>query len=450
MKHILKVALPVTALALLTGSCKNEIEDVFDLNATQRIEKMMAECDQKLQDSDFGWRFDYTPSNGSTVNYVMKFKDGYVSMENAEGATSTSTYKIVNAEGPVLSFDTYSILHDLADPSQAPQGTGKGGEFEFIISKVGEDTLYLKGRKSGSMFKMARAPQGEIQHIRLQSNLDVDAGKDISFFHALCGSNNSQVGIFLGAEGKSLEVLSSDENFQNIPVSFSENGFTFSTPVQVGGQSISKMIWDNNKQVFTTEDGQITLNEVATSPFNVGQTVQKLLSTPYLTMQGASASATLQLVEFAKDFPEWKRMEFFMNTQGQVETLKYKVNTDNQVTEISREQETQTLNSMSCIVSNEYGLAEWGNFTIKRNEPIDADQVIFVEGIRNGTPANTLNRNIFFKKIKGIFFDSEGVSVVYRNGMYYIVSASDSKMWLILKEAALPVPAITIPKLVTQ
>lgn len=39
MKHILKVALPVTALALLTGSCKNEIEDVFDLNATQRIEK---------------------------------------------------------------------------------------------------------------------------------------------------------------------------------------------------------------------------------------------------------------------------------------------------------------------------------------------------------------------------------------------------------------------------
>lgn len=449
MKHILKIALPVTALAILTGSCKNEVEDVFDLSATQRIEKMMAECDQKLQDSDFGWRFDYTPSNGSTVNYIMKFEDGYVTMENAEGDTSTSTYKIVNAEGPVLSFDTYSILHDLADPSQPPQGTGKGGEFEFIISKVGQDTLYLKGRKSGSTFKMARAPQGEIQHIRLQSNLDVNAGKDISFFHALSG-NNSQVGVFLGAEGKSLEILSSDENFQNIPVTFSDNGFTLATPILVGGENVSKMIWDNDQKTFTTENGLVKLNEVATCPFNVGKTVQKLLSTPYLIMKGASASATLQLVEFAKDFPEWKRLEFFINALGQVETLQYKVGTDNQVTEISREQESKTLNYMSCIVNNQYNLPEWGNFTIKRSEIIDDDQVTFVEGIRNGGPANSLNSNLFFKKIKGIFFDTKGVSVVYRNGLYYLISTSNPKMWLILQEDTLPVPAMIIPKLVKQ
>ena len=34
----------------------------------------------------------------------MRFKDGRVTMENAEGETSESTYKIANAEGPVLSI----------------------------------------------------------------------------------------------------------------------------------------------------------------------------------------------------------------------------------------------------------------------------------------------------------------------------------------------------------
>lgn len=446
----MKIAFPLAAFALLAGSCKNEIDDVFDLNATQRIEQMMAECDQTLQQSDYGWRFDYTPSNGSMVNYVMKFKDGYVTMENTEGDTSTSTYKIVNAEGPVLSFDTYSILHDLADPSQAPQGTGKGGEFEFIISKFTEDTLYLKGRKSGNTFKMSRAPQGEIQHIRLQSNLDVDAGRDISFFHALCGTDGSKVGVFIGEDGKSLDLLTGDEQYQHVPVSFSENGFTLNTPIQIGGQQVSELLWDNQKKLFTTQDAQVALNEVTTAPYNTGETVGKLLATPYLIMNGASASATLQLVEFAGDFPEWKRMEFFMNATAQVETLKYTVDTENQVTEVSREQESQVLNSMSCVINNQYGLPEWGNFTIKRNESIDEDQTVFVEGIRNGTPANNLNKNIFFKKIKGIFFDSEGVSVVYRNGMYYIVSASNPKMWLILKEETLPAPAMIIPKLITQ
>ena len=102
--------------ACVCGSCKNEVDDVFDRDATSRIEAAITECEDMLQSSEYGWRFDYTPTNSAMVNFVMRFKDGRVTMENAEGETSESTYKIANAEGPVLSFDTYSILHDLADP----------------------------------------------------------------------------------------------------------------------------------------------------------------------------------------------------------------------------------------------------------------------------------------------------------------------------------------------
>ena len=140
------MVMPVVWAACVLGSCKNEVDDVFDQDATSRIEAAITECDNMLQSSEYGWRFDYTPANSAMVNFVMRFKDGRVTMENAEGETSESTYKIANAEGPVLSFDTYSILHDLADPSEYPLGTGKGGEFEFVVCQVTEDTIYVRGR----------------------------------------------------------------------------------------------------------------------------------------------------------------------------------------------------------------------------------------------------------------------------------------------------------------
>ena len=148
--HTGKMFLAAVWAAGMCVACVNEVDDVFDRNATQRIEEAMAECDAVLQDSEFGWRFDYTPSNGAMVNYVMRFHDGRVSMENAEGETSESTYKVVNAEGPVLSFDTYSILHELADPSEYPYGTGQGGEFEFVVDRVTADTVYVRGRKGSA------------------------------------------------------------------------------------------------------------------------------------------------------------------------------------------------------------------------------------------------------------------------------------------------------------
>ena len=178
--------------------------------------------------------------------------------------------------------------------------------------------------------------------------------------------------------------------------------------------------------------------------------MDQLLSSPYYKMNGASASITLQLLEFANDFPDWQRTEFFLNADAVIDTLKYQVDTQDQVTELGHAQGRDVLNSMSFVVNNTYGLPEWGNFTVKRIERMDADEATFVEGIRNGAPANSLNRNIFCKNIKGVLFDSRGVTVVPRGGMFYIVSSSDPKRWLILQPQSLPQPAMVIPTLVRQ
>ena len=450
IKEIWKSAVPVVLAGVACAACTNEVDDVFSTNATQRIEAAMAECDETLQGAEYGWRFDYTPTNGATVNYVMNFKNGRVRMENTEGETSESTYKIVNAEGPVLSFDTYSILHELADPSKYPYGTGYGGEFEFVVTQVTEDTVYVRGRKSGNDFKLSRAPRGEIQHIRLETSLDVDGGKDIAFFHTFRAGGQDVATLFLGEDKHSLDIIVADGQVQNMPVEFSPEGFRLSAPLSANGVTVSEMQWDNAQGQFVSADGSVVLSEASASPFNLGPTVDQLLASPYYIMKGASAPATLQLVEFAKAFTDWQRMEFFFNADAVVDTLKYRVDTEDNVEELEHAEGRGVLNSMSVVVNNTYGLPEWGNFTVKRVEQKDEDEVTFVEGIRNGAPANTLNRNIYFKKIKGIFFDAQGVSVVYRNGLFYVVSSSSPNMWLILQQQSLPQPAMSIPTLVQQ
>lgn len=235
------MVMPVVWAACVLGSCKNEVDDVFDQDATSRIEAAITECDNMLQSSEYGWRFDYTPANSAMVNFVMRFKDGRVTMENAEGETSESTYKIANAEGPVLSFDTYSILHDLADPSEYPLGTGKGGEFEFVVCQVTEDTIYVRGRKSGNDFKLSRAAEGEIQHVRLETALDIDGGKDITFFHTLQVGGQDAATLFLGNDKRSLDVMTADEQTRNVPVDFTADGFRFASPVVAAGVTVSEM-----------------------------------------------------------------------------------------------------------------------------------------------------------------------------------------------------------------
>lgn len=43
------MVMPVVWAACVLGSCKNEVDDVFDQDATSRIEAAITECDNMLQ-----------------------------------------------------------------------------------------------------------------------------------------------------------------------------------------------------------------------------------------------------------------------------------------------------------------------------------------------------------------------------------------------------------------
>ena len=149
MKNILKH----TALALIllsASSCLKDQHDLFDKTASARMQEFIENARTVLNSPQYGWRMEYFTHYGG-YNYAVKFEDGQVtaSSELKPGQTETSYYKLINDNGPVLSFDTHNeILHFFATPSSS-EFEARGGDFEFIILSAEPDEVVLKGKRSG-------------------------------------------------------------------------------------------------------------------------------------------------------------------------------------------------------------------------------------------------------------------------------------------------------------
>ena len=69
--------IPILALALTLSACVNQVEEVFDVPASERLEQRMIECQKLLTSAEYGWMIQYYPSSskaygGST--YAAKFE----------------------------------------------------------------------------------------------------------------------------------------------------------------------------------------------------------------------------------------------------------------------------------------------------------------------------------------------------------------------------------------
>lgn len=112
----------------------------------------------------------YYPKVESYGGYTFLFKFGTknrVQMISDFDATKDVdySYNFNTSESVVLSFDSYSPLHRLADPQYpAPdysdkKGYGVEGDFEFIIEKVTSDTVYLVGKKNRVKVPLTKASE---------------------------------------------------------------------------------------------------------------------------------------------------------------------------------------------------------------------------------------------------------------------------------------------------
>ena len=112
-----------------------------------------------------GWRLEYQPTDESgTFLILMKFTpDGNVNIKsdvpdnNGEFFDNTITYRIDNALGLELIFETYGVFHYLFELDQATFG----GEFEFLFKKKEGDSLVFESISDiSNPTRLAFAPAG--------------------------------------------------------------------------------------------------------------------------------------------------------------------------------------------------------------------------------------------------------------------------------------------------
>lgn len=151
----------ITLLAslALTSCQKNEPEDLFGKNASQRFEDKQAELRHELTSAPNGWRLTYFTNTEyfGGYNVLMKFtNDGLVQMssdinlENGTSSVTTSQYQILLGQGTMLSFVSKNHLHILADSNKALRGKGLFGEFEFLYYGKEGDKLKFKTQRSAT------------------------------------------------------------------------------------------------------------------------------------------------------------------------------------------------------------------------------------------------------------------------------------------------------------
>jgi len=293
MKKFLNISLlAIVALSSLTlGSCKNEVDEIFDEDAVARLDRAKADYIDILTSNGGKWQLEYyANSNEPGYVYLMTFrKDGSVTISGkniwigkVEGesldiptyGTQTSLWEVVTDNGPVLSFNSYNkYFHVFADPEDIPSlsdedadetGYGHEGDYEFDLMSYSNDTLYLTGKKYGLDMIMTRVDASVDDHVYMD---EVVAMAD-SFFNAkipqvYINLPNDVRWIVKDGASSILKMFREDADeistaeYHNVIIT--HDGLSFMNPVTLDGYTIQNFIRQADGSLLCRDDNTTTI-----------------------------------------------------------------------------------------------------------------------------------------------------------------------------------------------
>lgn len=249
------------AIDMLFSACQYDEDDKFDTPAMQRLQEAVTANKQLLESASNGWRLYYfTGENysGRGYTYFLRFAGGRVEVgsEAFPDQTSTSQYNVASDQGVVLTINTYNgVMHNLTEPNYEAID-GEQADFEFLIQKVSQDTIHIKGRKWGNKMLMVRMPADQTwkqyqdgiasyeHHLLRTYDLTVDGHQEGS--------------IYFNPDARRATITMSGANYV-IPFCTTPNGVYLAEPVGgVNGfaaqpQSLSLVTTDTNRDVRLVE-----------------------------------------------------------------------------------------------------------------------------------------------------------------------------------------------------
>jgi len=139
-----------------------------ETSVNERINERMDEYQRYLSSSEHGWKAYLLTKSGLQKNFTFKFDDKnrvWTTLEDDVTDTEQSSYRLKYLQRPSLLFDTYSLLHKLADPNpevyNGEWAEGMKSDFEFAFMNATADRIELKGLYNESKLILIKAKSSQ-------------------------------------------------------------------------------------------------------------------------------------------------------------------------------------------------------------------------------------------------------------------------------------------------
>jgi hypothetical protein len=211
------------------------------------------------------WFIDYYPEEehaiGGYVMYLKFYENGNVDL-SCETEThlpakqlETTEYKVAMEQGPVLSFNSYSkVMHYFSEPS-ASDINGMDGDYEFVIMKVEQNQILLKGKKHGSKMTLRRNTGNENYADHLQSVIDMDDRvSDFGNFGFVL--NNQRLGIASVVDRTLVLTVPGErpDSVFTLAYTFTPDGIRLYEPFEFKGATIQNFTWNSTEEKYQCTD----------------------------------------------------------------------------------------------------------------------------------------------------------------------------------------------------
>ena len=430
LKHIKTLFWAMGILAIAASSCSRELDDVFDTPANERVKLLMDSCKNTLVRAPYGWTLSYVTPDGAKSEFIMTFAqpDSVIMYADFTDAFTTTSFSMNYGQGPILSFDTYSPLHTLADPEVVPVGYGHEGDFEFVIMSVTNDSIVLNGRKNKDRVVLRKAFEGYIHKIRCERLMDINSQRPNAFFHIL-DVNGSKCDVMISTDLKKLKFTTAEGNTVESLMNYTAVGFDLANPFVLNGFTVEHFIWDESSKKFKL-DGMFPLDENKLTPlFSVGANANRVIGSLYDVIWCSPYIIGWYEALFGA-FPNCMSTEISLNTLTKITTIS---RTEiNGVTTDTRETVSTNMIAFSFLFQKDNAGIAWNNFKGLTITSPREDRILITQADKKGEGefANDLYLNVSTKKLTTFIFNSTGLTVYIDNKDVYLISTKDSRMWM--------------------
>ena len=246
MKKIINSILIGAAILGLSSCSLHDDTELFGEPAAERLEKAVAADKTLLESAANGWELhmwtgkDYS---GGGYTYFMKFANDKVTVSSdiaPANMKTTSSYDVISDQGPVLTVNTYNeVFHYLAEPSM-DDDDGEQQDYEFVIMRTTNDSIYLRGKKWGNHMVMTRVAESTSWEDEINKIQQMDEGLMRTF--SLVEGNDTLGGVSLGDDR--ILTYTDKSGYKKIPYYVSTKGITLAKPLEVNGKALQELDYD--------------------------------------------------------------------------------------------------------------------------------------------------------------------------------------------------------------